>query len=115
VLLQEMQAAYRVLPAAAQCALLARLANELTVSIRGICSAQPQRVSSEAGSAIGAINEMLHQITNQLMALLVGEQLRAPDDTLIAALAFWADQGGTARDLEWCFVQALDWAKRRVP
>jgi hypothetical protein len=110
--IEEMQAAYRVLPASAQRVLLAHLAHELTVSARGYYSARPQRVNSEAGSPVGSINEMLHQVSSQLRALLTDDEWRRPDDTLIAALAFWAEHGGNLPDLEWSFEQALSRTER---
>jgi hypothetical protein len=76
--------AYASLPAADQARLLTRLAWELTLVGRAYYMPGTEELADPA--ALRAVNELQHQITQHVLALLDDNPRRYPDDVLIRCI-----------------------------
>lgn len=98
-----------------QAILLAHLSYELTLLGRDTYEAGTESVMDPA--RLRAINELQHQITQFLRALLEGDPQRYPDDLLLRLLFKSATDVTLRQQLDWVFqrfVQQLEPSQRRA-
>lgn len=104
---EQVISAYAKLSREDQSYLLARLSHELTVCVRGCYSSAPQVVNSRAGSPVGAINEIQHQLSAHIGHLIKNDGKRYPDDVFIQTVFFWSQtQAGLEEELIRSFERA---------
>ncbi|SRR5579884_23242 len=84
---------------------LARLAHEITISMRGCYSTTPQIVNSDVGSVVGRLNEIQHWILGHLRDVLIENPGRASGQDIIDGIFSWAEPAHFEAHMRWMLEQ----------
>lgn len=86
---------------------LTLLAHQLTISMRGYYSQEPQVVNSHPGSPVGHINEIQHRLI-AFIRDIEDEAYTSIDGRAVAGtLQGWSENGGITSDVIWAAERAL--------